>query len=331
MAVAARNLAPFVIRYRYRPHRSSSSATTCTHARTGSIVLALAQRFVVLGSRSTSRALTALPCRMASTSSDPTAAAAALEHGQQHEHAPQRQWPQRSRAEKLAYRHAKRDAARRAFAREVGDDEQGRAAQTSVSLARDAGLRLVAPYWFTHHSFVKGVWVGRSVATLQRAYCLGLMADEGAAERDGAPDEAVLRRWLELGRLRVNGSCAHPDGAHASFADLLLRSGDKLAHTVHLHEPPVRLWDPARPSPELLRVLREQEALGVRDDDAIVRAAVPTTRVGAVVVADKPSSLPVHPAGKYRHNSLTLLLQRHCAYGTLHRAYLLAGEARCRH
>ncbi|ETI49603.1 hypothetical protein F441_06605 [Phytophthora nicotianae CJ01A1] len=63
-------------------------------------------------------------------------------------------------------------------------------------------------------------------------------------------------------------------------ADTIIKNGDLIIHTAHRHEPPV--------SGEDVSVVYE-------DDD--------------LIVVSKPPSMPTHPCGAYRHNSLHTILQ----------------------
>lgn len=63
--------------------------------------------------------------------------------------------------------------------------------------------------------------------------------------------------------------------------DYVVKQGDRIQHRIHRHEPLVL----ATPEPEILHVGE-----------------------GLLVVA-KPPSIPMHPSGRYRHNTLTAILQ----------------------
>lgn len=78
-------------------------------------------------------------------------------------------------------------------------------------------------------------------------------------------------RAFKAGKVTVNGEVA--------VMDRVVKNNDVICHTVHRHEPPVT----AQP----LKIIHE-------DDD--------------IVVIDKPSSIPVHPCGRYRHNTVVFLL-----------------------
>ncbi len=65
-----------------------------------------------------------------------------------------------------------------------------------------------------------------------------------------------------------------------SSSTAVLRNGDIISHRLHRHEPPV--------TAEAITVVHEDDRL---------------------LVINKPAGLPVHPAGRYYHNSVTQLLQ----------------------
>lgn len=83
-----------------------------------------------------------------------------------------------------------------------------------------------------------------------------------------------------MGLIRINGQ--------AKQSEYTLRNGDFLEHVMHRHEPPIHVESSAGSSSVVHYDTEE------------------------VVVVNKPSSLPVHPSGAYRHNSMTFLLQREC-------------------
>ncbi|KAI8619183.1 pseudouridine synthase [Chytriomyces sp. MP71] len=77
---------------------------------------------------------------------------------------------------------------------------------------------------------------------------------------------------IETGRIRVNGEIK--DGVYR------LRNGDAVSHRTHRHEPPIRC--------DQIRVV-------FADDD--------------MLVVDKPPSIPVHPSGRYNHNTVLGILK----------------------
>ena len=63
-----------------------------------------------------------------------------------------------------------------------------------------------------------------------------------------------------------------------------VKQGDRIQHRIHRHEPPVLCG----PEPEILHVAE------------------------GLMVVSKPPSIPMHPSGRYRHNTLTsILMHRH--------------------
>jgi tRNA pseudouridine32 synthase len=92
--------------------------------------------------------------------------------------------------------------------------------------------------------------------------------------RDEFRDRPVeyYRRAMESGSIYVNGKPVGPD--------YIVRNGDKISHTLHRHEPPVTA-DP-------IAIVHE-------DDE--------------MIVINKPSGMPVHPAGRYHHNSIIEIMK----------------------
>ncbi|PNY25259.1 Pseudouridine synthase [Tolypocladium capitatum] len=80
------------------------------------------------------------------------------------------------------------------------------------------------------------------------------------------------RNSMERGDIYVNGKQVGPDYA--------VRNGDLVSHTMHRHEPPVTA-DP-------VGIIHE-------DDD--------------MIVINKPSGVPVHPAGRYKFNSVIEIMK----------------------
>ncbi|NXG59667.1 RUSD2 protein, partial [Hemiprocne comata] len=98
---------------------------------------------------------------------------------------------------------------------------------------------------------------------------------------------SYYRAAARAGRLRLNEEPVRD-------LDIVLKNNDFLRNTVHRHEPPVT----AQP----VQIL-------VEDDE--------------VVVVDKPSSLPVHPCGRFRHNTVIFILGKEHALKELHTIHRL--------
>ncbi|XP_010877783.2 RNA pseudouridylate synthase domain-containing protein 2 [Esox lucius] len=93
-------------------------------------------------------------------------------------------------------------------------------------------------------------------------------------------------RASKLGRIRLNET-------PVDDLSVTLRNNDFLRNTVHRHEPPVV----GRP----LEILEDN---------------------GEVLVVDKPASMPVHPCGRFRHNTVIFILGKErgiCGLHTVHR------------
>ena len=88
-------------------------------------------------------------------------------------------------------------------------------------------------------------------------------------------EAAYYAEVIANGKVTLNGKVVS--------ADTLVRNGDVINHTLHRHEPPV----PA-----------DQIKIVARDDER------------GIIVIDKPAGIPVHPAGRYRHNTV-LHIMRH--------------------
>jgi len=98
------------------------------------------------------------------------------------------------------------------------------------------------------------------------------------------PKEYV--RCIEAGLVRVNDK--------ACSVDYRVQHNDFISHTVHRHELPV--------CGQKLKIIKE-------DDDW--------------VVVDKPGSIPVHPCGRYRHNTIMFILAKDHGLMTLHTVHRL--------
>ncbi|XP_065828774.1 pseudouridylate synthase RPUSD2-like [Oscarella lobularis] len=88
------------------------------------------------------------------------------------------------------------------------------------------------------------------------------------------------KKAIELGLIKVND--------HVTNMDAVLTHHDVISHLVHRHEPPV-CADPI-------------EVIEANDD---------------VVIVNKPSSIPVHPCGRYRHNTVIFLLGKEHGFTNL--------------
>ncbi|CAH2328977.1 RNA pseudouridylate synthase domain-containing 2 [Pelobates cultripes] len=122
-------------------------------------------------------------------------------------------------------------------------------------------------------------------------YCKGrwvgrTLLDVFSTEFRAEPLE-YYQQAAQAGRLRLNEETIRD-------LNIVLKNNDFLRNTVHRHEPPVT----AQP----LRILAE-------DDE--------------MIVVDKPSSLPVHPCGRFRHNTVIFILGKEHNLKELHTIHRL--------
>jgi 23S rRNA-/tRNA-specific pseudouridylate synthase len=98
---------------------------------------------------------------------------------------------------------------------------------------------------------------------------------------------AYYTRAILEGHIQVNG--------HHVPLNYCIQSSDRIDHRLHRHEPPVT-------------------------DQSIEIIA----HTNDLLVVDKPASIPVHPTGRYRYNSLMYLLRREYGFDSsrLHRKML---------
>ncbi|KAF9092411.1 hypothetical protein BGX23_004338 [Mortierella sp. AD031] len=84
-------------------------------------------------------------------------------------------------------------------------------------------------------------------------------------------DNTFYERAIKDGRVKINGESVDKD--------YIIKNSDIVAHDIHRHEPPVANLP--------VRVVQN---------------------VDGVLIVDKPSSIPVHPSGRYRHNTVLHIL-----------------------
>eukprot|EP01117_Protostelium_nocturnum_P008684 TRINITY_DN3115_c0_g1_i1.p1 TRINITY_DN3115_c0_g1~~TRINITY_DN3115_c0_g1_i1.p1 ORF type:complete len:310 (+),score=97.40 TRINITY_DN3115_c0_g1_i1:125-1054(+) len=102
---------------------------------------------------------------------------------------------------------------------------------------------------------------------------IGKTVEEILRSEFKAHTEDYYKKKLESGDINVNGERVN--------GNKKMNHGEKLFHRVHRHEPPV--------SSLPIEIIYE-------DED--------------IVVVNKPSSIPVHPCGRYRHNSVLFILAK---------------------
>ncbi|XP_037550831.1 RNA pseudouridylate synthase domain-containing protein 2 [Nematolebias whitei] len=124
-----------------------------------------------------------------------------------------------------------------------------------------------------------------------KTYCkgrwIGKSLQEVFTNEFRAESMEYYEKAVEKGRIRLNGN-------PVKNLSMVLRNNDLIGNTVHRHEPPVV----GRP-------------LEILVDD------------GEVLVVDKPASIPVHPCGRFRHNSVIFILGKEHGISALHTIHRL--------
>lgn len=93
--------------------------------------------------------------------------------------------------------------------------------------------------------------------------------------------EDYYKYAIEKGLITVNDEQVN--------CETVLKHNDQITHKIHRHEPPV--------SDQPIRIVHEDNEL---------------------IVIDKPGSIPVHPSGRYRHNTIVHIMTKEMGYNTLY-------------
>ncbi|XP_041810130.1 RNA pseudouridylate synthase domain-containing protein 2 isoform X2 [Chelmon rostratus] len=143
----------------------------------------------------------------------------------------------------------------------------------------------------TSHYFEGGLRKVRPYYFDFKTYCKGRWIGKSLLEvfksEFRAESIEYYQRAAKEGRIRLNESPVED-------LSVVLRNNDLMKNTVHRHEPPVV----GRP-------------LEILVDD------------GEVLVVDKPASIPVHPCGRFRHNTVIFILGKELGISELHTVHRL--------
>jgi 23S rRNA-/tRNA-specific pseudouridylate synthase len=143
----------------------------------------------------------------------------------------------------------------------VGDNSSSSGSRRQSSVP--AYVRLIQPYPYTFTSFAKQRWCDRTL--------LDVFSDEFQSY-----PRTYYERAIRMGAITVNDTRVDPKH--------VVRGGDVLRHSVHRHEPAVRVSSPESP---FVRIVANTDTC---------------------LVIDKPPCLPIHPCGGYHENSLLRIL-----------------------
>jgi 23S rRNA-/tRNA-specific pseudouridylate synthase len=132
-------------------------------------------------------------------------------------------------------------------------------------------IHVIRPYPFVFSTFAKARWIGKTV--------LDVFVTEF-----GSYPVLYYQTAIKEGQILVSGKRVN--------CDYKIKGQDELSHTVHRHEPAVRIADSESSSLEskpYIQIIHEDEE---------------------IIVVDKPSTVPVHPCGSYHFNSMFHILVR---------------------
>ena len=157
----------------------------------------------------------------------------------------------------------------------------------------DTSIRCPPPCVRLLKSTVKGKWYGRTVASVIESD-FSLSIGKGVNE------------IINMGLIRVNGipidnerALRQSDKNEVMSSDEILKNMDVLSRLVHWHEPPVIVPN---------HILVTKTELGKEIKDEFLLSSNDNTDT-EIYCCNKPSTVPVHPAGPYLSNTLTLMVE----------------------
>lgn len=162
----------------------------------------------------------------------------------------------------------------------------------------DTSLRCPPPFVRQLNCLVKGKWVGKSVQSVLQSEFHEL----GDTERLQLLYKQSL---IRVNGIPVNGEAALFKGVDANRAlsqDVLLKNMDVISRITHWHEPPVKV-------PQKIEVQKVQIPAKVLEDNFVSSDNLLELDEAFFLCCNKPATVPVHPAGPYLQNSLTLMVE----------------------
>lgn len=131
-------------------------------------------------------------------------------------------------------------------------------------------IHVVKPYPYVFSTFAKARWIGKTI--------LDVFVSEF-----GSYPVLYYKTAIKEGQILVSGKRVD--------CDYKIKGQDELSHTVHRHEPAVRIADSdtTLQSKPFIQIIHQDEE---------------------IIVVDKPSTVPVHPCGSYHFNSMFHILVR---------------------
>jgi 23S rRNA-/tRNA-specific pseudouridylate synthase len=142
------------------------------------------------------------------------------------------------------------------------------------------GFRIVVPYYFQFHSFAKQRWLNKKLIEVLKTEFTHRSLEYYVKQRNSSFFEGFFHFLLFKKKTKIKNGEVKINNKQVS-EDYVFKDSDLFTHLVHRHEPPV--------SASKIKVLFETPDL---------------------IAIDKPASIPIHPTGRYRHNTVTFILAR---------------------
>lgn len=167
----------------------------------------------------------------------------------------------------------------------------------------ESGLIQVVPYFQTRKIFCKERWFQRSVADVLRSEF-----NNTHKPSSDSPEPAQYLKDISTGNVTLTKRQlgTHHTVRGPAVASAIIESGSVLEYRVHMHEPPIRAGT------ELAVLMQRPGAESTRPQGAGTGLVIYESE--DMLVINKPAGVPVHPTGKYHHNSLTLILESCLGY-----------------
>ena len=171
----------------------------------------------------------------------------------------------------------------------------GISAPPSTHRNADTSLRCPPPCTRLLQSSVKGKWCGKTVQDVLRSEFADLADHQYTSE-------LMAKGLILLNGVPVRCEAVGLDGDQTGVsASTVLRNMDTITRIVDWHEPPVMV-------PELISIGKVELPASIVDEYHLA-ATGDDDGSFAVFCCDKPATVPVHPAGPYLSNTLTMMVE----------------------
>lgn len=168
----------------------------------------------------------------------------------------------------------------------------------------ESGLIQVVPYFQTRKIFCKERWFQRSVADVLRSEF-----NNTHKPSSDTPEPAQYLKDIAAGNVTLTKrQLGTPRGPRPAVASAIIESGSVLEYRVHMHEPPIRA------GAELVALMRRPDTGSAGSRGGCNGTGLVIYESEDTLVINKPAGVPVHPTGRYHHNSLTLILESCLGY-----------------